>query len=251
MKFSLFFSLLLFFLLSSCNNNLNPIESNNDPIFLWTIDHSIKNSNLLIENKTNIFLARLEKTVLSKKQYQLLVEKAINISRETQQFNQYINELRERLVTEAGGTYSKKECLDNPLLSGKPHLNDKKIAERFFITEDKNKKTEGKILEQKLSTLKNNYINNIISLWDNGGVQGSIFASQNLKDKTEKEIKDLISIMYAVPSANNNQWVNNTFEGKSVGECFLLLRKIQNDVLLSQRYIFDFLGKNMGKIDIL
>ncbi|MBL4648831.1 MAG: hypothetical protein JKY03_03800, partial [Aureispira sp.] len=180
-------------------------------------------------------------------QYKRIAVQINKVKAVTRAFDAYVAELREQMIEESGGIYTAKEAklADNPRLEGKPKDgNNKEIPHRIFITGDDENESEGNVLITKIKQLKVDYIRLIGELWDDGGVEGTVFA---LQDKKE-EILELLAVEirlihdeYDPAKHEGKTWEEYAFENRSVAASDFILYGIQRSVNQSEMTVMNYL----------
>lgn len=230
----------------------------------FMLDKGIAKNNKIVDHASEGIIAGMEETAKTKTQYQPLVEKAKEAKTITTGFYTYIDQLRDGMVEESGGAYTLQEATDqgHPELEGKPKgKKDKDTPQRIFVTGDYagGKKPAfdvpaGPVLEQKIKDLKAEYLKFVGSLWDNGGIKGTIFADPKKKDesiaKLEAEMTLISSENYKADAHENKTWADFTFGHMPVAAIYPMLRKFQNDAKTSESAVINFLAGQMGKLEL-
>lgn len=150
--------------------------------------------------------------LLEKKHNKKLAEKFLELRAERIKFENFIDSLREELVSQSGG-YIEKDGRKIP--KGK---RDKEIPNRLFILEGK-----GKELEQKILFLEEKNLSLI-------------------KDVTIKEsIRDELPLKINSDGLNERKWAEYMFGHMPLAAIFPMLRKFQNDAKTSEAIIINYL----------
>jgi hypothetical protein len=227
----------------------------------YIIDEDLKTSSNIINQNTNDLISNMKATVESKKHLLPLVQKVNTIKEITTDFIKFTNTIQRKLIQETGGFYSHEFALSkgNPTLIGKPkNISNLVIPERLFLTggygENDNSIAKGPLVEKKLRDLRKKYLNEIESLWNDGGIPKTIFADSSYKIDILKELEAQITLPvipeYDADKNNNMIWSEYTFGGKPVAYVYMLLGTFQNKALVTESAIVNFLAKKMGKLNI-
>jgi hypothetical protein len=231
----------------------------------FMLDHGIERNNHIVEHGIHTVITGMEETANTKIQYKPLVTAANEATKITESFLEYIDDLRDQMVEESGGPYSKEdaESTGHPELEGKPlGKKDKDTPQRIFVSGEYNntKKPEkfdvpaGPVLEKKILELKQQYIDFVGSLWDNGGIPGTIFAKDTLKEAKLKELEEELTLTssenYKKEHHDDKSWAAYTFGHMPVAAIYPMLRKFQNDASTSEAAVVNFLAEQMGKLEL-
>jgi hypothetical protein len=194
-------------------------------------------------------------------QYKELIKTAQKIHSNSVQYHQYINGIRQRMVKESGGAYTLEEAVERgyPGLEGKPKgKKDKDTPQRIFVTGDYDNKEKqepvGPILAQKIKDLKNAYRKSILDLWNNQGLEATIFGDRSKKKVVSDELSDRISLVgdedYEPKRHKGKSWSDYTFGHMPVAAIYPMLRKFQNDAKNSEAMLLYLLANQMGDLAI-
>ena len=114
----------------------------------FVIDSGIKNSNTVFDAANTTALQSLEKSVdQDRSRYQPLLDVAKETQRVSKEFNQYVETIRDAMVTETGGYYTEEESEEH---AGQPKgYKNKDVTTRYLVTEKK-----GDELEQKINATR-------------------------------------------------------------------------------------------------
>lgn len=228
----------------------------------FILDKGIEKNNKIVDHAIETTVAGMEETAKTKTQYQPLVEKAKEAKEITKGFYAYIDEMRERMVKESGGAYTKElaEQQRHPELEGKPvGKKDTDTPQRIFVSGnygkgDGEKAPEGPILEKKVLELRDAYIAFVEKLWDGGGIKGTIFADPSKKAAAIEELKAEMTLTssenYHPEAHEGKTWAAYTFGHMPVAAVYPMLRKYQNDARTSEAAIVNFLSGQMGKLEL-
>jgi hypothetical protein len=227
----------------------------------FMLDHGIERNNHIVEHGIHTVITGMEETANTKVQYKPLVTAANEATKITEGFLSYIDEMRERMVEESGGKYTKEDAIaqGHPELEGKPlGKKDKDTPQRIFVSGDYGsegkKQPQGEILEVKILELKEKYLDFVASLWDNGGIPGTIFAKDTLKEGKLKELEEELTLTssenYKPGNHDDKSWAAYTFGHMPVAAIYPMLRKFQNDASTSEAAVVNFLAEQMGKLEL-
>jgi hypothetical protein len=211
-------------------------------------------------NKNSKIVKRYSESIIDEletKQYHLFLavaaKEAMKISEE---YYDYIDNLRAQLILESGGVYSKEEAVKTgcPQCEGQPKgIADKDTPHKiFFSGYYKNKKiiAQGPVLEKKLMELKAAYLNHIGNLWVNESSSYSIFKDSSKKERKLKELEAELTLgsseNYNPENHDGKTWAEYTFGNLSVAAVLPLLSKFQNDIRTSENALVSFLSEQIG-----
>jgi gliding motility-associated protein GldM len=226
----------------------------------FMLDKGIDKNNKIVEHAVESVVNGMEETAKTKIQYQPLVEKAKGAKDITGGFHKYIDELRTRMVEESGGAYTLEDATSqgHPELAGKPvGKKDKDTPQRIFVSGDygnEKKDPQGAILAEKVTKLREAYLNYVSSLWDDGGIKGTIFADPKKKDAAMEELENEMTLTsdenYDAKNHEGKVWAEYTFGHMPVAAVYPMLRKFQNDARTSEAAVVNFLAGQMGKLEM-
>jgi len=222
------------------------------------LDRTLHKTNRFIKHNTEELTYRIEETTKSKNQYKPLVGVAKKIRTLTEDYNAYVDNLRNQLAQESGGLFTIEEAYQqgNPQLEGRPKgLNNKEAANNVFVIGNNGpSESNGEALDKKIFQLRKDYLSVVASLWDNGGIQGTVFAAPSKKEvylrALEEEFTLTSSENYVSYQHGEKTWVEYTFSQKSVARVYPILRRFQNEALISEAAIVNFLASQMGKLEL-
>jgi gliding motility-associated protein GldM len=227
----------------------------------FMLDAGIHKNNDIVEHGINTVIDGMAETAETKIQYKPLVAKAKEATTITEDFHKYIDELRDRMVEESGGPYTKEfaESQGHPELEGKPMgKKDKDTPQRIFVSGDYGregkKDPQGEVLEKKVLELKKRYLDFVSDLWEEGGIPNTIFADTAKKDDKMKELEDEMTLTssenYEGHHHDDKSWAEYTFGHMPVAAIYPMLRKFQNDARTSEAAVINFLAEQMGKLEL-
>ncbi len=227
----------------------------------FTLDNGLAKNNQIIDLANQNIITGMESTADTKIQYKPLVEKAKQLKTITSKFTVYIDSLRARMIRESGGAYSVEEATEagHPEYANRPKgKKDKDTPERIFVSGDygtEKKQPEGEKLEAEVKALRQEYLDFVAKLWENGGIKATIFANQDSKkaalDALSKELTLVSSEGYHPEDHEGKTWADYTFGHMPVAAIYPLLRKFQNDAKTSESAVINFLAKQMGKMELV
>ncbi|CAA6798516.1 MAG: Gliding motility protein GldM [uncultured Aureispira sp.] len=231
-------------------------KENTSSSFITSMRH-LNHINSYIESSNDRLIANMDATADTKMQYTPLVAKAFEIQSLSTAFNQFIYDLKNLVAQESNGVYTKfdKETQGNKELIGLPKDgSNKKVIESVFISGryggTNTQEQQGPALYDKLLELRNDYLKAVASLWDNGGIQGTIFADYAKKESLLAQLSDKLSLSDYDTRFNEATWIKENFKGKNVEEAYISLTQCQNQVNLSTAAVLRFLSTQMGKIEV-
>lgn len=201
-------------------------------------------------------ISAMGETVSTKTQYALLVETAVKIELLSEEFHNYISELKTLIAEESDGVYTQydNEALEDETLIGFPKdRQNKEVIEQVFITGKyggvNTQEQHGPVLHQQLKRLREDYLRTVEELWDNGGVKGTIFASPYKREQFTQQVEGDVLVAENMTS-NASFWVRTNFYGETVEGVYLLLTEYQNQVNLSTAAIINRIANQMGKLEL-
>lgn len=230
----------------------------------FMLDKGINANNKIVEESVENTIASMQATAETKTQYKDLVAKAKEATNITKEFDAYINQLRERMVEESGGAYTQEEAdkSGHPELVGKPiGKKDKDTPQRIFVSGDYTGAQKpafevpaGPVLDQKVQALRQKYIDFVASLWDNGGIKGTVFADAGKKEASLKSLADALTLTssenYKPENHEGKSWEEYTFGHMPVAAIYPMLRKFQNDAKTSEAAVVSFLASQIGQMEL-
>ncbi len=231
----------------------------------FALDKSIDKTNKIVDKATAKVIGDIEETAETKTQYKALVVKAKEATNITKGFYNYINEVRDYMVEQSGGYYTAENNDGNASLIGKPiGKKNKDVPQRIFVSgdytgaEDTKPKTfevpVGPDLDKRITALKASYIAFVKSLWDNGGIEETIFADPKKMDgalaKLEADMTLNGSGDYKPEEHEDKSWEEYTFGHMPVAAIYPMLRKYQNDAKTTEAAVVNFLAAQMGKMEL-
>lgn len=244
-------SIFLVIICISCESLVNQSNNSTDSaIDLYSLDENLRRNNLLLDNRTETLIESLKETVKTKVMYEALAIHAAKTTELANDFLLYIETLRNRLIEEAGGVYIQSEVNDLVLINKPKNPNDTKIVNHIFISDNN---AEANIFNDRVKELRSKYLDFVGTLWDNGGIKGTIFADQSKKNQALYQLEqDILLIdadkLYSKKDKDPN-WAQLAFKDKSVAMIYLLLRKYENEVKMSTHAVVDFIASQMGKLE--
>jgi hypothetical protein len=238
-------------------------KSYSDDVILGYLDlnQALEESNSLILNANKNLLWDIESTSKTKIQYKPLLEKSQAFFEAGQALDEWITELKNNLIKETGGYYTKKEALEaqQPLLEktlkGGKNSN---LVEAFLLStefKDKAHTPQANVLDEKIQTLQENYATLLKSCWENGGIQNSIFIDKSKKDSIFTLLNNAL-VLHS--SKDYNSSVNNTltwaqfhFQNQPLAAVLLSLTSIQNNIKTSENAFLNLLAKQTTYGDLV
>lgn len=181
-------------------------------------------------------------------QYKKVAIQIEKVKAVTREFNEYLENLRQKVSRESGGVYTKEEAESegNPDLFGKQKgRTNKEVPYRIFITGDDENEPEAKVLLEKIKELKANYLRLVGELWEDGGVKGTVFALQDKKEEILKLLDSKVVLMdfygYKPKLDEGENWGEKTFGELPVAAINLVLYSFQRHANQSQMAVMNFL----------
>jgi gliding motility-associated protein GldM len=207
----------------------------------FVIDSGIKNSNTIFDAANTTALQSLEKSVeQDRSRYQPLLDVAKETQRVSKEFNQYVETIRDAMVTETGGYYTEEESEEH---AGQPKgYKNKDVTTRYLVTEKK-----GDELEQKINATREQLLALVRKL---AGTPGTAITNETIAE-LEKSISLKVSDNWkkdkkALKQNKNLTWAEYTFKQMPLASVFPLLTKVQNDMKSSEAAILNYLVSNVG-----
>lgn len=227
----------------------------------FALDKGIKKNNKIVDHANDKVIEGMQETAKTKTQYQPLVDAAKEVKTITNDFYAYIDGVRERMVTESGGAYTKEEAEQSghPELEGKPKgKKDKDTPQRIFVSGDYGgqgqKPPVGPELAQKINDIRKKYLDFVSGLWNNGGIKGTIFADEKIKEAKLKALEEAFTMEsdaeYHADAHEGKTWEEYTFGHMPVAAVYPMLRKFQNDAKTTEAAVISFLAEQMGKLEL-
>jgi len=207
----------------------------------FVIDSGIKNSNTVFDAANTTALQSLEKSVeQDRSRYQPLLDVAKETQRVSKEFDQYVETIRDAMVTETGGYYTEEESEEH---AGQPKgYKNKDVTTRYLVTEKK-----GDELEQKINATREQLLALVRKL---AGTPGTAITNETIAE-LEKSISLKVSDSWkkdkkALKQNKNLTWAEYTFKQMPLASVFPLLTKVQNDMKSSEAAILNYLVSNVG-----
>lgn len=207
----------------------------------FVIDAGIKNSNAIFDDSNAFAVQSLDKSVeQDKARYQPLLDAAKETQRISKEFNQYVEEIRTKMVEESGGIYTEEESEEH---AGQPKgYKNKDITTRYLVTEKK-----GDELEQKINETREKILVLVKKL---EGIPGTNITKASLDELSQsislKVSEDWKKDKKALKRNKNLTWAEYTFNQMPLASVFPLLTKIQNDMKSSEAAILNYLVSQVG-----
>lgn len=199
----------------------------------FSIDKGIANSNSIIDGSNEFALAALNQNAeQDREKYQPLVDAAKQIIEVSEDFNDYIDEVRDSMVELSGGVYD-----DDARYPGRPKgYKNKDITTLMFVNQGKGDEIEERIRSDRDKILE--IVNGL------KGLEGTAINNESVAN-LEKSIALGISEDWKKSDAPN--WGYYTFNQMPVASLFPVLRKFQNDMKSSEAAVLNFLVEQLGK----
>lgn len=263
----LFFSILIsLFICFSCEQlpqeteeaiTQNETEDKNTNSNFMASMRNLKYINTYIEASNQQLVASIETTATTKTQYQPLVATAVQIQDLTTKFHQYIDALKDLVAQESNGVYTQfdAETKGNIDLIGMPKDGgNKEVIEQVFITGQyggvNTQEQQGPALFYKLMVLRKDYLDLVANHWNDGGIQGTIFANGYKKEAYLTQVSDNFLLKDYNNPSKTTKWVEENFKDKTTEEAYILLTEKQTQVNLSTAAVLKFLSEQMGKLEL-
>lgn len=249
--------LLLILIITGCQKNV----SENTILEYLDLNQSLEESNDLISNSNKRLLWEIKSTSREKIQYQALLEKSQAFFEAGKTLDEWIEQLKHKLIQKTGGYYTKKEAreAEQPLLEktlkGAKNVD---LVEAFMLNtelKDKTKTAQAEVLDQKIQALYENYLNLLHSCWENGGIQNTIFIDQSKQDSIFEYLntnlvlrssKDYNSTINHAPT-----WAAFHFQNQPLAAVLLSLTCIQNNIKTSENAFLSLLAEQTSYGDLV
>jgi len=218
------------------------------------LDESLKHSNVLIEETALRLILELEESAKIIIQLDFLVKKAREVHSASTDLKKFIWRLRDTLLLETGGYEEEALSMDKLIPKGARNiaLVEEVLFSKHPSQSDSSSRTISKveILEQKMKVLYTAYLQIIGSCWDDGGLKGTIFADIDKKQATFNQLKKELSLYafdgYQTKEHMHPTWADFNFKNKPLAAVCPILRKIENDVLVSEYMLISFLSSQFS-----
>lgn len=230
----------------------------------FMLDKGIEANNSIVKESVANTIASMEATAETKTQYKILVQKAKEATTLTKDFDDYITSLREQMVKESGGAYTKEEAekSGHPELADKPiGKKDKDTPQRIFVSGDYTGAEKpsfavpaGPVVDQKVQELRQKYLTFVSSLWENGGIKGTVFADKSKQEVEMKKLEEALTLTssedYKPENHEGKSWEEYTFGHMPVAAIYPMLRKFQNDAKTSEAAVVSYLASQIGQMEM-
>ena len=254
-------TLLPYLFLGFCLIGSSCKKSYSDDIILGYLDlnQALEESNHLILNANKNLLGDIEEASKTKIQYKPLFKKSQDFFEAGQALDEWITELKETLIKETGGYYTKREAIEaqQPLLEKTlKGANNNDIVEAFLLNtefKDKAHTPQANALDEKIQTLQKDYATLLKSCWqnvpnslagENGGIPNTIFIDQSKKDSIFTLLNNALVLRSSKDynsSANNAlTWAQFHFQNQPLAAVLLSLTSIQNNIKTSENAFLSF-----------
>ncbi len=218
----------------------------------FTLDDSIDTSSGIVNATNTKVIASMEETVSEKTNYQPLLDAAKQAQVIVKDFNDYVDEIREDLVKEAGGLFPAD--FKDPKKAGKPkRFKDKEIPTAYFV--DGMKGTGGKLKSEPVGPVLRKKIEDtrtaLVDLVKN--VQQMNIEGTQIKQADVDNLLDNLSLKLDDQTWKDYKkanWEDFIFGHMPVAACYPVLRKFQNDATNSEATIINFLSSQIGATTI-
>lgn len=229
----------------------------------FQLDKGIKKTNKIVSHASEKVIEGMDETAKTKVQYAPLVVAAKAAQVITKEFTVKLDEIRDRMVEESGGTYTEEEYPDKPSKWGKPKgYKDKDTPQRIFVSGDygnEKKDPQGPAVMALITDTRAKYAQLVEGLWAGTGIKGTIFADVKKKtaelEKLQADFTIAIDDAYKAAEKYNEadpagSWAEFTFGHMPVAAIYPMLRKFQNDAKTTEAAVINFLANQMGKLEI-
>ena len=200
----------------------------------FVIDKGIAGTNKVIDD-SNKFTENTLGLAASQdpEKYQPLVDAAKEVRTLASGFNQYVDDIRETLVSESGGYYPENDE-HHP---GQPKgYKNKDVTTRMLVNGGKGEELKEKILGARQEIL--NIVNKL------KGMEGTA-----INDETVATLESSITLGVSddwEKEKKKTNWSHFTFNQMPLASVFPLLRKFQNDMKSSEAAVLNYLVNQVG-----
>lgn len=230
----------------------------------FKIDKGLKTTNTITDEANANVIKSMAKAVEKRPKERPLVTTAEKASEVIKEFTDYIDGVRENMVSKAGGIfYATQEALDDaggngtvtadPKKVGKPvKYKDKEIPQRLFVQgydgqggglagQEEAYEPEGPKLKQKILDTRKALIDLVKRVAGNRDIFIKKEDIEALESKLSLSVDDK-----EWEKAGKQSWSQHTFGYMPVAACFPILRKFQADAKSSEAMVINFLASKIG-----
>lgn len=208
------------------------------------LNHTVQHNNVLLQHTIDDALADMAEISKTKPQFVPLLNQARAVQKITAPLLHFVDTLYFSLIEQTGGIYTKEEALalqKSYLIGQAKHPNERAIVQQFLLGKSE---AQAIVLDQQIQLLKNNYLNLLKKLWNNGGIKGTIFADPRKKQSSIEQITEalqLLSSQYYIPSQQHPTWATFTFGDRPLVAILPIISRIKNAILQSEYKMISFL----------
>ena len=200
----------------------------------FLVDKGIKRSNVIVDLSNDGLKAAIDKQAQGYSQFKPLADKASEVRKISKEFTNYIQGVRDTLITASGGPYKNKKT--GEIDTDKPkNKKDKDVTTRYLVDEGNGQKIYDKIISTKAALLA------LVDAKD----RVAISANLPLSIDTTGMNDDGTWGENAQPD-----WANFTFKQLPIAACMPIFRKFQNDSKTSETAILNYLFGKTGVDEI-
>ncbi len=202
----------------------------------FVIDKGIKNSNSVMDKSADSLMSQLEKNVdQDKTRYGKIESTAKEVQRISKEFNQFVESLREKMVTETGGYFPENDAHHAGYPKG---YKNKDVTTRFLVNQG-----NGNKLEAKINSTREQILELVGRL---KGTPGTQINTATIATELEPAITLRVSDKDWSKEGGVKDWATYTFKQMPLAAVFPLLTKIQNDMKSSEAATLNYLSKQIG-----
>jgi len=201
----------------------------------FQIDEGIQSSNKIIDESNNFAKTALIKNAAQDEaRYRPLVEAADEVQDISKELTEYVESIRDTLVTATGGYYPE----DDPKHAGQPKgYKNKDVTTRLLV--DKGK---GEELKDRIEGARSRLIEIVTNL---KGTEGTNITEETIAE-LEKSISLNISDDWQTKPKKPVSWSHFTFNQMPLAAVYPIFTKIQNDVKSSEAAVLNYLVEQVG-----
>jgi gliding motility-associated protein GldM len=202
----------------------------------FVINKGIKNSNTVLSTSAESLMKQLAKNVeQDKSKYGKIESTAKEVQRISKEFYDYVEGLREKMVTETGGYFPEND----PHHAGYPKgYKNKDVTTRFLVNQG-----NGSKLEAKINSTREQILELVGRL---KGTPSTGINTASIATDLEPAITLRVSDKDWSKEGGVKDWATYTFKQMPLAAVFPLLTKIQNDMKSSEAATLNYLSGQIG-----
>lgn len=212
----------------------------------FTLDKSISASNGIVDSGNDKVLKSMATIVDEKTNYKPLHEAAMKANEVVKEFNRYVDGIRDKLLTAAGGAFP--DDFKDPIKRGRPkRYQDKEIPTRLFVDgqDAMGKKEEpvGPEFKAKINETRQKLMDIYVEA-SKQNIDGTNFTEAELNALKDKFA---LNVDEEAAKAAGKSWEDFTFGHMPVAACYPILRKYQSDATTSGAAVINALASEIGE----